>query len=113
MLHQTIKIMLVEFSKEYLERLYLVGDSGEKKLRYPTAAIKGYQKAINFLLAANRIEDLFHFNSLHYEVLKGDKKGISSIRANDQYRVEFLVTNTDDATSITICNILELSNHYK
>lgn len=69
--------MLIEFSKKYLERLYLHGDSGEKKFRFPTAAIKGYQKAINFLLAANKIEDLFQFNSLHYKVLEGDKKGVT------------------------------------
>ncbi|HHV86467.1 MAG TPA: addiction module killer protein, partial [Petrimonas sp.] len=42
---------------------------------------------------AERIEDLFTINSLNYEVLKGDKAGISSIRVNNQYRIEFTVTD--------------------
>ena len=28
-------------------------------------------------------------NSLNYEKLKGDKKGLSSVRVNDRYRIEF------------------------
>ncbi|EEC96427.1 hypothetical protein PRABACTJOHN_02169 [Parabacteroides johnsonii DSM 18315] len=49
---------------------------------------------------------------MRYEVLEGDKAGISSIRVNDQYRVEFAVVEKGEPR-ITICNILELSNHYK
>lgn len=48
-----------------------------------------------------------------YETGKGDKAGISSIRVNDQYRIEFTVSNQEAETTIYICNILELSNHYK
>lgn len=48
-----------------------------------------------------------------HEVLKGDKEGISSIRVNDQYRIEFTVKNVASESIVTICNILELSNHYK
>ncbi len=51
--------------------------------------------------------------SLHYEVLKGDKAGISSIRVNDQYRIEFTVSYQEAETIIYICNILDLSNHYQ
>ncbi len=52
-------------------------------------------------------------NALNYEVLKGDKEGISSIRVNKQYRIEFTVTDNGVEPLITVCNILELSNHYK
>ncbi len=62
---------------------------------------------------ANGIEDLYPYHSLHYEVLVGDKKGISSIRVNDQYRIEFTVRKENADVVVTICNILELSNHYK
>ena len=66
------------------------------------------------LISANRIEDIFPFRSLNYEVLSGDKKGISSIRVNSQYRIEFTVNKIEDKEPVlTICNILELSNHYK
>lgn len=52
-------------------------------------------------------------SSIHYEVLKGDKAGISSIRVNDQYRIEFTATSDGEDAIVTICSILELSNHYK
>ncbi len=45
-------------------------------------------------------------------MLTGDKAGISSIRVNNQYRIEFTVNKAKD-TVVTICNIIELSNHYK
>lgn len=32
---------------------------------------------------------------------------------NDQYRIEFTVKQSTSETVVTICNILELSNHYK
>ena len=59
------------------------------------------------------MEELFTIHSLNYEVLKGDKAGISSIRVNNQYRIEFTVSEQDSETIVYICNILELSNHYK
>ena len=59
------------------------------------------------------MEELFTIHSLNYEVLKGDKAGISSIRVNSQYRIEFTVSEQDSETIVYICNILELSNHYK
>ena len=31
----------------------------------------------------------------------------------DQYRIEFTVKQVATETVVTICNILELSNHYK
>ena len=59
------------------------------------------------------IEALAKYNSLNYEVLKGDKNGISSIRVNDKYRVEFTVRETMEEPIIIVCNIIDLSNHYK
>ncbi len=52
-------------------------------------------------------------NSLNYEKLKGDKMGLSSVRVNDQYRIEFEEYIEDGHSVATICNITELSNHYK
>ena len=69
--------------------------------------------AVGYLLALVDIEELYAIRSFHYEVLKGDKAGISSIRVNDQYRIEFTVKQSTSETVVTICNILELSNHYK
>ena len=53
------------------------------------------------------------YNSLNYEKLIGDKKGTSSVRVNDQYRIEFEEGIKDGEVIATICNITDLSNHYK
>jgi proteic killer suppression protein len=105
--------MIVTFDKEYLESLYTKGRSDDKKHRFQPEVIKLYKKRIDLLKRTKRIEELFLFNSLNYEVLKGDKNGVSSIRVNDKYRIEFVVSNQDAETIVYICNILELSNHYK
>lgn len=107
--------MVVTFEKKYLEELYETGKCSDKKHRYQPGVIKAYAKCVYRLQEARRVEDLFRYHSLNYEALKGDKAGISSIRVNDQYRIEFTVTEIagTDEVQITVCNILELSNHYK
>lgn len=104
--------MIVTFDKDYLRDLYEKG-KGDKKHRFQPEIIKRYQNRINTLKRAISIEELYTFNSLNYEVLKGDKAGISSIRVNNQYRIEFTVSNKESEPVVSICNILELSNHYK
>lgn len=105
--------MEINFEKEYLRQLYETGKTSDKKHRFQPQIVTRYQLRIKILEQANGIEELFALNSLHYEVLKGDKAGISSIRVNDQYRIEFTVQQHSSETVVTICNILELSNHYK
>ena len=105
--------MIVTFNEDYLENLYTQGMTGIKKLRFQPQIVRGYQKAVKYLIQARRIEDLFPFKSLHFEALHGDKEGRFSVRANDQYRVEFTVEKSTDEPIVTICNIMDLSNHYK
>lgn len=106
--------MIVKFEKEYLSELYYNGKCNDKKHRFQPQVIKNYIRRIVTLNEANRIEDLYNINSLNYEILQGDKKGISSIRVNDQYRLEFLVTiDTENEPVITICTIKDITNHYK
>ena len=76
--------------------------------------INKYKQTIDKLRVANRIEDLFPFKSLNYEKLIGDKKGLESVSVNQQYRIEFVsVVEGEEPDTITICSIVELSNHYK
>lgn len=105
--------MFVTFEKTYLQDLYEKGKTSDKKHRYQPDIVKRYQKCVDHLLDAEKTEDLLLINSLNYEVLKGDKQGVSSIRVNDKYRIEFTVKETMDEPIITVCNIIDLSNHYK
>ncbi len=56
---------------------------------------------------------LSRYGSLHYEKLHGDKEGFSSVRVNDQYRIEFTEQIEEGKSIATICRITELSNHYQ
>lgn len=104
--------MEINFDKEYLCQLYEEGKTTDKKHRFQPHIIARYQLRVKVLEQVAGIEELYPLHSLHYEVLKGDA-GISSIRVNDQYRIEFTVKQVAAGTVVTICNILELSNHYK
>lgn len=105
--------MIIEFDKDYLHELYTNGKASDKKHRYQPEVVRGYQKAVFLLSSANTITDLFRNNALNYEVLKGDKLGISSVRINRQYRLEFTVRDVMNEQIATICRLLDISNHYK
>lgn len=104
--------MIVVFDKDYLRELYETGKS-DKKHRFQPDVVRRYKDRIDTLKNKESIEALYSMKSLHYEVLKGDKAGISSIRVNMQYRIEFTVMEQGSESVVTVCNILELSNHYK
>lgn len=105
--------MIVTYEEEYLRQLYEDGQCKDKKHRYQPDIVRRYQKAIRFLTAASSIEALWPIKSLNYEELSGDKAGRSSVRVNDQYRIEFTVSQINEEPILTICNVVELSNHYK
>ena len=105
--------MVVTFEEKYLRELYETGTTTDKKRRFQPEIARKYRYCIKLLESASSIESLYQVKSLNYEVLKGNKEGISSIRVNLQYRIEFTVTNEGTEPVITVCNILELSNHYK
>ena len=106
--------MNVEFEKQYLAELYEKGKTSDKKHRFQPQVINGYLKCVKALLNASRIEDLFQYRSLNYEKLHGDKKGLSSLRINDQYRLEFReITGDNNRQTVEICSLTDITNHYK
>ncbi len=104
--------MIVEFGEIYLRDLYTTGKCNDKKHRYRIDVIQRYKRGIDYLKWASKKEDLFRVNSLNFKALKGDKAGRFAIRVNDQYRIEFTMRETSEEPILTICNIVELSNHY-
>lgn len=104
--------MIVSFDKTYLKELYENGKSSDKKHRFQPNIVKRYKDRINYLMKAKSKEELYPISSLHFEALHGDKRGLFSIRVNDQYRIEFAMIENPEETFLTICNIVELSNHY-
>ncbi len=107
--------MKIKYDKPYLEELYETGQASDKKHRYQPQVVRGYVKCVKYLAAARRPEELFPIRSLNYEALSGDKNGLSSVRINLQYRLEFTVTTDSDTneTTITVCTLKEITNHYR
>lgn len=105
--------MEIIFEQDYLRDLFYEGKTHDKKHRFQPPIVRKYIKVLNLMEALDSTEDLYRFASLHYEALQGDKKGRESVRVNNQYRIEFRSEIVGKDRLITICNILELSNHYK
>ena len=108
-----IVIMEITFEEDYLRELYYEGKAHNKKYRFQPQIIKKYVRIIDLMASLNSTEDFYRYKALHYEALVGDKKDRESVRVNDQYRIEFHSEVVGNEKQITICNILELSNHYK
>ncbi len=104
--------MQVNFRENYLKELYVEGKSN-KKHRYQPEVVRKYRKVIDLMIAQDNVYGLMKYGSLHYEHLKGDKEGFSSVRVNNQYRIEFEEFVEEGETIASICDITELSNHYK
>ena len=105
--------MEILFDKDYLRLLYEDGESGDRKHRFQPQVVKKYIKVVDIMFESPNVLSLAKYNSLRYEKLVGDKKGLSSVRVNDQYRVEFEEIVEENEVIATICNITELSNHYR
>ena len=105
--------MIVTFEHTYLRELFEQGRCSDKKHRYQPQIIKRYQRRVEQLQAVPRPETLYQLHALHFEALRGDKAGLFSVRVNDQYRIEFSLDTDSEQSTLTICNIIELSNHYE
>ncbi|MDR0824945.1 MAG: type II toxin-antitoxin system RelE/ParE family toxin [Prevotella sp.] len=105
--------MIVMFEEKYLQELYEKGKTTDKKHRFQPEIVRKYQYCIKLMQRVPDTNSLAKYNGLNFENLKGDKASISSVRVNKQYRIEFSVTDNGVEPIVTVCNILELSNHYK
>lgn len=104
--------MEIRFDNHYLKRLYEEGDAG-KKYRFQPQIVKRYIRVIDLMMEVPDVTSLTQYKSLHYEKLTGDKAGLSSVRVNDKYRIEFQEIKVAQEIFAKICNIVELSNHYE
>ena len=105
--------MIITFEKTYLKELYTDGRAKSKKYRFQPQIVSKYVKVVNLMKQQDNVLGLAKYGSLHYEKLQGDKKGMSSVRVNNQYRIEFTGAVEAGKQIATICNITELSNHYE
>ena len=105
--------MIVTFEEDYLRELYEDGQTSDKKHRFQPQIIKKYTRVVDLMMEEANVMGLTKYSSLHYEHLHGDKKGLSSVRVNNQYRIEFREIIEGEKTIAEMVSLTELSNHYK
>ena len=105
--------MKIRFKSEELEYYYSTPLSEIKgKIPVGLDILKQYKKKIQILMSIESLDELTFFRSLHFEALKGDRKGEYSIRLNLQYRLLFSIAQ-DFQLLIEIVLIHEISKHYE
>lgn len=104
--------MDVVFLKEYLRELYYNGRTSDKQHRYQPEVVKKYTKVIGILESVNKMEDLLRFNSLNFEALH-DTENYFSARIDYHYRLILQMEAKAGETTFSICNIEDITNHYK
>ncbi len=105
--------MIVTFEQTYLQELYDQGVAKDKHHRFQPQIVKKYTRIIDLMMELDNVLFLAQYGGLHYEHLHGDKEGLSSVRVNNQYRIEFREITQDEKKIAEIVSITELSNHYK
>ena len=105
--------MIVTFEEDYLRELYEDGQASDKKHRFQPQIIKKYTRVVDLMMEEANVMGLTEYGGLHYEHLHGDKEGLSSVKVNDQYRIEFREILEGDKTIAEMVSLTELSNHYK
>ena len=93
--------------------MYEFGKANDKKHRFQPDIVRRYKRCIDIIISVPDVTSLCKYNGLSFEKLLGDKKDFCSVRVNNQYRIEFTTTEVQGEVVTTICNIIELSNHYK
>lgn len=102
--------MDIVFQKEYLRELFYKGKCSDKQHRYQPEVVRKYVRVVGVLDAVNRMEDLFRFNSLHFESLNANDY---SVRIDYHYRLVFQMDAKDGEETLTICKLEDITNHYQ
>lgn len=106
--------MNVYTEDQALSELLEYGRTDDKRYRkLPKEALRGFVKAVKFLKLATRIEDLYRFHGLNYEVLHGDYKGYESVRCNDTWRLIFKSHPQKGCIVVTEICLIKISHHYE
>lgn len=96
--------MEVEFEDDSLKRLET--DPGFTA-GHDAAIVKAFRKRMQLIRAAVDERAFYAMKSLHYEKLKGDRDGQSSMRLNDQWRLLLRIQQVDDGKTVVIISIVD------
>lgn len=86
--------MIASFGDRATEALFH-GRNGREAKRIPADIRRVAIRKLDMLNAASKLVDLRSSPGNRLEALKGDRRGMHSIRVNDQWRVVFLWVDCD------------------
>ena len=104
--------LIIEYADIAIEEVIIYHKSDDKryrKLKGNKTFWRDLDKVMARIRAATNTSDLEHYTSLHYEKLKYDKSGLSSVRIgyNSKYRLIF--EEFDGGIRI---KLIEINEHY-
>jgi len=99
----------LRFLNKKLENLYTSGRSPKYKL--DKQVIISFFEVVSILEAAKDIHDLWKQPSLNFEKLHGSPVRYSA-RLNRQYRLEMSIEWLDEALTVGILGLEDITNHY-
>lgn len=94
-------MMRVRHANKKLERLE--SDPGYTA-GFDAGLVRSYRMLMQLIRAADDERAFYALKSLHYEKLKGDRKGQRSMRLNKQFRL-VLILEEDTAKTVVIVSI--------
>ena len=102
--------MEIVFEKEYLSELYHNSTARNKSYRFQPQVIRKFQRVVNTLRMADRIEDLIVYNSLKFETLNNS---YYSVRIDYHYRFVFWIEKLGSETVVYCYHLTDITNHYQ
>ncbi|HTH08820.1 MAG TPA: type II toxin-antitoxin system RelE/ParE family toxin [Acidovorax sp.] len=96
--------MEVDFEDASLQRLE--ADPGFTA-GYDAAIVKAFRKRMQLIRASLDERAFYAMKSLHYEKLKGDRDGQSSMRLNDQWRLLLRIRQDKDGKTVVVISIAD------
>lgn len=105
-------MLIIEYEDEAIETLIKTGQSNDKRYKKLTSNTRfknDLSKVILILRSVSNVKELGKYGQLHYEALKYDLVGKSSVRIgyNSKYRLIF--EEFDNGIRI---NLIEINEHY-
>ena len=89
-----------------LKGLYLTGKSKVyKDVERNPVLYKGFTRAVDSMMSSPNIEDLKKLSFLHYEQLKYQYSGFSSVRLSNRYVHRLLFTESENGIEVQLINI--------
>ena len=74
---------------------------------YDAVIAKAFRKRMQLIRAAVDDRAFYALKSLHYEKLKGDRDGQSSMRLNDQWRLLLRVQQDEHGKTVVVISIID------